>query len=265
MSLAVMKRDQSLFREEELNSIKIIYSQLISTLAEKSELRQRVAATAIVYFRRFFARNAFRDHDPRLIAPVALYLAAKAEEHSLPAKIVVAQMLPIYVGDHTYPYTVAHVYDYEFKMIAALEFDLIIYHPYRPMLQYCSDAGMTDLLSSAWPILNDSYRTDACLRYPPYLIAIACIYIAGTLQDRDLTDWLKKLNIDLQELGDVTQYLSTQYVNPNSTTRYSNSYMERINNKLHSHFGSKIPTIPSSVSKKPPYSSRPKMSSKVAD
>lgn len=72
MSLAVMRRDKPPFGDEELNSIKVIYSQVISTLAEKSKLRQRVAATAIVYFRRFFARNSVREHDPRLIAPVAL-------------------------------------------------------------------------------------------------------------------------------------------------------------------------------------------------
>lgn len=65
-------RDQTLFREDDPNVVKVIYSQLISTLAEKCKLRQRVAATAIVYFRRFFAKNALRDHDPRLIAPVAL-------------------------------------------------------------------------------------------------------------------------------------------------------------------------------------------------
>lgn len=76
-SLAVMKRDQPKFREDELNSIKVIYSQIISQLAEKSKLRQRVAATAIVYFRRFFARNSVREHDPRLIAPVALVRCIK--------------------------------------------------------------------------------------------------------------------------------------------------------------------------------------------
>lgn len=171
-------------------------------------------------------------------------------------------MAQIYLGDLAYPYTIAHVYDYEFKMIAALEFDLIIYHPYRPMTQYCTDAKMTDLLSSAWPILNDSYRTDACLRYPPYLTAIACIYIAGTLQDRDMTNWLKKLNIDLQELGDATQYLSNMYVNPNAM-RLSTSQVKSINNKLHAHFVSSIQSVPSSIGKKPPSSSRPKMSSKA--
>lgn len=192
------------------------------------------------------------------------YLAAKAEEHSLPAKMVVAQMTALYQGDQGYPYTVAHIYDYEFKMIAALEFDLIIFHPYRPMLQYCSDSDMSNLLSSAWPILNDSYRTDACLRYPPYLIAIACIFIAGTLQDRDLTTWVKKLNVDMQELGDVTQYISSVFVNPNPS-QHSSAQVKKINNKLHNYFVSRIQNIPSSVSKKPPSSSRPKMSSKAAD
>lgn len=173
-------------------------------------------------------------------------------------------MANIYSADLPYPYTVAHVYDYEFRIIAALEFDLIIYHPYRPMVQYCSDASMTDLLTSAWPILNDSYRTDACLRYPPYLIAIACIFIAGTLQDKDMSEWLKKLNIDLQELGDITQYLSTMYVNPNPL-RTNGTHVEKINNKLHSHFGPKLQNVTPSISKKPPSSSRPKISSKASD
>ena len=61
-----------MYKEDELHSIKAIYAQTISTLAKNSKLRQRVAATAIVYFKRFFARNAVRDHDPRLIAPVSL-------------------------------------------------------------------------------------------------------------------------------------------------------------------------------------------------
>lgn len=67
-----MDSDQSLFKEDELVSIMTTYSQIIATLAKNSKQRQRVAATAIVYFKRFFARNAIRDHDPRLIAPVAL-------------------------------------------------------------------------------------------------------------------------------------------------------------------------------------------------
>lgn len=191
------------------------------------------------------------------------YLAAKAEEHNLPAKIVIAQMLAMYIGDHQYPYTAAHVYDYEFKLIAALEFDLIIFHPYRPMLQYCTDGGLSDLLATAWPIVNDSYRTDASLRYPPFLIAAASIYMAAVTKDRNINDFLKKLNIEFQELADVVQYLSATYINP-SRSRYGNDVIERINNRLQVHFGPKIQAIPSSVPKKPP-SSRPRVTSKAIE
>lgn len=173
-------------------------------------------------------------------------------------------MEAIYQGDHSYPYKVAHVYDYEFKLIAALEFDLIIYHPYRPMIQYCANASFHDLVCPTWPIVNDSYRTDACLRYPPYLVAIACIYIAGTIKDREMTGWVKKLNIDLQELADVIQYLSTMYANP-SSIRTTGPQTEKINNRLHALFGPKIQNLPTGISKKPPSSSRPKVSSKLVE
>lgn len=46
----------------------------------------RVAATASVFFRRFYLRNDFCTVDPRALAPAALYLAAKVEETLLQAR-----------------------------------------------------------------------------------------------------------------------------------------------------------------------------------
>lgn len=37
----------------------------------------RVAATAVVYFRRLYAGSSFSAHDPHLVAPGCLYLASK--------------------------------------------------------------------------------------------------------------------------------------------------------------------------------------------
>ena len=251
------KREQNLLSEEEHLKAKAHFPQLISTLAQKTSLRQRIAATAIVYFKRFYVRNNYRDHDPRLIAPGALYLAAKAEEHTLQAKVVVAQMAAIYSGEHKYPYTVEHLYDCEFKLIRALKFDLIVYHPYRPLMQYCTDLQKTELLSTAWPILNDSYQTDACLLYPPYLIAIAAICMAGTLEESDMMPWVRTLNVDTTELGDIVLLLSSVYSAPQPSS--SSISFEMIMNKLHSHFAPRIQASNSSAVKKPPTaSSRPK-------
>ena len=49
-------------------------------------MHPRVAATACVFFRRFYLRNDFCAVDPRAVAPAALYLAAKVEETLLQAR-----------------------------------------------------------------------------------------------------------------------------------------------------------------------------------
>lgn len=46
----------------------------------------RVAATACVFFRRFYLRNDFCAVDPRAVAPAALYLAGKVEETLMQAR-----------------------------------------------------------------------------------------------------------------------------------------------------------------------------------
>lgn len=271
-SVALLASDKT-FSADEVSALKVVYSQVITVLSEKCKLRQRVAATAIVYLRRFYARQLVREYDPRLIAPVCLYLAAKAEEHTLHAKIIIAQMNVLYDGG-AYPYGVAHIFEHEFKVINALDFDLIIFHPYRPLLQYCADFSLSDLLPAAWPILNDSYKTDACLKYPPYLIAIACIFIAATLRDRvsAVNEWLRKIGVDLQELAHVTQYLSQVYVNP-ARFAIPPTRVRELNEKLHAHCATvgagplkAQPGIPSSsIAKKPPSSSRPKIASKLTE
>jgi cyclin-C len=240
-----VQRDQALLTEEEVVRAKILHCRVISELAVKSGLRQRVAATATVYFKRFYVRHGLKDHDPRLIAPVALYLAAKVEEHTLPAKVIIANMTSLYPSqaDHAFPYAVSHVYDYEFKLIAALDFDLIIFHPYRPIVQYCTNAQLTDLLATAWPILNDSYLTDVCLLYPPFLVAIACIYLAGTLADRDMRPWVTSLSVSTQDIGDLAQHLANMYASPLLALPSAGSTVDdALINKLHSHFKSGLST-----------------------
>lgn len=76
MVVLLFCRDTELFTEKELVKMQMSYVQMISALARKTGLRQRVAATATMYFKRFYLRCGFIDHDPRLIAPVALVSAS---------------------------------------------------------------------------------------------------------------------------------------------------------------------------------------------
>ena len=65
-------------------------------------------ATACVYFRRFFVAHEFCEHDPRLVAPACLYLACKAEESQLQAKLLFYAMRKV-AGEHNVLMTCACV------------------------------------------------------------------------------------------------------------------------------------------------------------
>ena len=42
---------------------------------------------------------------------------------------------------------------------------------------------------------------DLILIYPPYMIALACIYIASVLKDKDTTSWFEELRVDMNIVG----------------------------------------------------------------
>ncbi|KAJ6473192.1 cyclin-like protein [Mycena sanguinolenta] len=103
----------------------------------------------------------------------------------------------------------------EFYLVDDLECDLTVFHPYRTLLALCKSVdasqeltaaqeeeagevgagiagddgprywgtgeGQLELpsngLQTAWFIVNDSYRSELCLLYPPHLIAIAALYL----------------------------------------------------------------------------------------
>lgn len=46
-------------------------------------------------------------------------------------------------------------------------------------------------------LVNDTYKMDLILIYPPYMIALACIYIASVLKEKDTTAWFEELRVDM--------------------------------------------------------------------
>ncbi|KAJ7476973.1 cyclin-like protein [Mycena galericulata] len=104
----------------------------------------------------------------------------------------------------------------EFYLVDDLECDLTVFHPYRTLLALCRSGDISDDpsapheeeagevgvgissedgprywgtgegqlelppngLQTAWFIVNDTYRSELCLLYPPHLIAIAALYLA---------------------------------------------------------------------------------------
>ncbi|CAG8571935.1 4716_t:CDS:2 [Funneliformis mosseae] len=157
------KVDLKVVTEQELIKVNIWFAQIITELGRKLSVRQVIIATAITYFKRFYTRNSFRNTEPNLVAATCMYLACKIEESPHHIKTVIAEMKAI--------------------IIEELEFNMIVFHPYRSLMTLAQDLGTkNDDVQWAWYIINDSYRTDMCLLYPPHVIATAALYLQIALK-----------------------------------------------------------------------------------
>ncbi|KAH7331696.1 hypothetical protein KP509_20G046800 [Ceratopteris richardii] len=169
--------------EEDIKVIKISMSQYIKSLAQQAKVRHRVVATAITYFRRVYTRKSFSEFDPCLVAPTCLYLASKAEESTVPAKHLIYYMKKTYQDDKG-SFEVKDVLEMEMKLLEALDYYLVVYHPYRPLVRFLQDAGLNELIQ------------DACV-----------------LKEKDTISWFEDLRIDLNMLKNICMVMLDFYDN----------------------------------------------------
>jgi len=179
------------------------------SLSDKStslpRVRQRVIATAIVYFKRFYHKNSFMDFHPHLVALTCLFLASKVEECPLPPKLIMQQL------DSRFPYGIPDLLECEYYVMEELDCNLVVFHPYRAVIQYAADADLGKHLQTVWHLLNDSYRTDVALFYPPHLVGIACIYLAGEYHGVSMIDWLKDIAITKESIDEIVAQIIDMY------------------------------------------------------
>ena len=91
-----------------------------------------------------------------------------------------------------FPYRSNSILECEFYLLENMDCCLVVFQPYRPLVQYTQDLGQgleEAILPLAWRIVNDSMRTDVCLLYPPFLIALACLHMASVILGKDLRNW----------------------------------------------------------------------------
>ncbi|KAK0589123.1 hypothetical protein LWI29_009961 [Acer saccharum] len=190
---------------EDFKLIKMQMSNYISRLAQYVKVRQRVVATAVTYMRRFYTRKSMTEYDPHLVAPTCLYLASKAEESTVQARLLVFYIKKIY-SDEKYRYEVKDILEMEMKILEALNYYLVVFHPYRSLVQFLKDAGMNDISMThlSWGLVNDTYKMDLILVYPPHLIALACIYIASVYREKDNTAWFEELRVDMNVVKTIS-------------------------------------------------------------
>ncbi|WJX76125.1 Cyclin-C1-2, variant 2 [Trifolium repens] len=129
---------------EDFKLIKMQMSNYILKLAQQVKVRQRVVATAVTYMRRVYTSKSMAEYDPRLVAPACLYLASKAEESTVQARLLVFYIKKLYADDK-YRYEIKDILEMEMKILEALKYYLVVFHPYRSLSGLLQDAGLNDL------------------------------------------------------------------------------------------------------------------------
>ncbi|CAA3021189.1 cyclin-C1-2-like isoform X1 [Olea europaea subsp. europaea] len=185
-------------------------SNYIARLAQNVKVRQRVVATAITYMRRVYVRRSMSEYDPRLVAPSCLYLASKAEESTVQARLLVFYIKKLY-SDEKYRFEIKEILEMEMKILEALNYYLVVFHPYRALSQLLQDAGMNDATQLTWGLVNDTYKMDLILLHPPHLITLACIYIASVLKDKENTAWFEELRVDMNVVKNIAMEILDFY------------------------------------------------------
>ncbi|XWS31238.1 hypothetical protein CRYUN_Cryun23aG0060400 [Craigia yunnanensis] len=164
--------------------------------------------------RRVYTRKSMTEYDPRLVAPTCLYLASKAEESTVQARLLVFYLKKL-ASDEKYRYEIKDILEMEMKILEALDYYLVVFHPYRTLSQLLQDAGMNDMSMTqlSWGLVNDTYKMDLILIHPPYLIALACMYIASVYREKDITTWFEELRVDMNVVKNISMEILDFYEN----------------------------------------------------
>ncbi len=230
---------------EGVRRLRLFFVEFLNTLGRSMQLRQRVIATSTVYFKRFYLKHSFGTHDPRIVCPTLLCMASKVEETQVSLKRVIETLWTYYKpmyppidestsvaggesvasGSSTGSRLTARksfvdvyreiIERMELIVCEALDFDLIVFHPYRPLSMLVeSNPDIKPILPTAWAILNDSLRTDLCLEVAPALIAVAAIFI-GQSVDHDNGDkydaFLKRTGVPVETITKISRQIIDLY------------------------------------------------------
>jgi cyclin H len=94
----------------------------------------KVAATACLLFRRFYLSNSVMMHDPKSMLAAAAFLASKVEDC-----MILVGYLEMGTKEMDAPVPLDEILDAEISLIEGIDFDLLVFSPYKTVLSYTED------------------------------------------------------------------------------------------------------------------------------
>lgn len=173
------------------------YQQKIQQVCAAFSFPHKIQAAAILYFKRFFLNWSVMEHDPKQIMLTCIYISCKVEEFHVSAE-------ELGKGIQQDPQALLKN---ELCVLQGLNFDLIVYAPYRAVDGFIFDMEkffhtreeiflqrLKELKEAALFIIDNLMLTDAILLFPPGQIAIATLQSAN-LEEKtiDFDKYLKNV------------------------------------------------------------------------
>ncbi|RDY07381.1 Cyclin-H1-1 [Mucuna pruriens] len=173
MSAEKHARTKPLSIEEE-QCIRVFYENKLQEVCNNFRFPHKIQGTALIYFKRFYLQWSVMEHQPKHIMLTCIYAACKIEENHVSAEELgkgISQDHQMILNN---------------EMIS-LEFDLIVYAPYRSVEGFINDmeefcnAGddqlqmLKTLQGTATSEVDKIMLTDAPLLFPPGQLALAAL------------------------------------------------------------------------------------------
>ncbi|KAH9571625.1 hypothetical protein CY35_02G103900 [Sphagnum magellanicum] len=162
--------------------VRRFYEQKIQQVSAAFSFPYKIQATAILYFKRFYQKWSVMEHDPKHIMLTCIYLSCKVEEFHVSAE-------ELGKGIQQDPQVVLKN---ELTVLQGLDFELIVYTPYRSVDGFIYDLesfvqgmgeaaaqGLQELKLAAQFIVDSMMLTDAPLLFPPGQLALAALCTAN--------------------------------------------------------------------------------------
>eukprot|EP00245_Coleochaete_scutata_P000131 TRINITY_DN1013_c0_g1_i1.p1 TRINITY_DN1013_c0_g1~~TRINITY_DN1013_c0_g1_i1.p1 ORF type:complete len:373 (-),score=75.46 TRINITY_DN1013_c0_g1_i1:519-1637(-) len=206
----IVKRDPNARLPEPLTCheealIQSHYEHKIQAVCAAFAFPNKIKSTALVYFKRFYLRWSVMQHDPKNIMLTCIYLACKIEEFHVSAE-------EFGKGIQQDPLVVLRN---EVIVLQSLDFDLIVFGPYRcirgfitDLEAFCKSKGqeltredLEEMERTSYLIADSILLTDACLIYPPGQLALAAMWKANQeLNKVDTNSFLRRV-VQRQQRG----------------------------------------------------------------
>ncbi|KAJ6918216.1 cyclin-H1-1 [Populus alba x Populus x berolinensis] len=216
---------------EEEQFMRVYYEYKLREVCSAFYFPHKIQATALLYFKRFYLQWSVMEHDPKHVMLTCIYAACKIEENHVSAE----------------------------ELAQSLEFDLIVYAPYRSVegfvadieasltnpsvFEFChpTDENIEKLKEIAVAEVDKIMLTDAPVLFPPGQLALAALQCANEMHrvldfERYLESVLSRQN-SAHMISEISESLHAVEKWVRKYSFPTDKDMKHINRKLKSCWG----------------------------